>query len=338
MKVAAFGQLVLALTLLASRPSRASEGVQVALVLSPGETALAERLHAELALLGFGVVKVDGDGPDSPLDLVARRANAIAAIRIISSAGGVEVWIADRLTGKTLLRQVVSGREGAPLAPADVALQAVELLRASLLELGSPLPSRGEVKPSPRIQAIAEDLNEDRGSTTHAVALDVGGGMLTSPGGIPASLHLQLELGWRGAWPLGVRILASVPLKSSHIGAAEGTASIATTLVGAGLDLHWGGTGSRWRSVAGLGMSVLWLDMQGIGASSLLGVTGNAVTLAPYLRLDLSLRLAKRLHILAEGLAGYALAQPTLRFVGREVAVFGRPCVATTLAIRVGWL
>src|SRR6185436_2860745 len=63
---------------------------------------------------------------------------------------GTEVWVADRITGKTVIRDLVGATPES--GPDDVALGAIELLRASLMELHSPTapPSEAELTPAVR--------------------------------------------------------------------------------------------------------------------------------------------------------------------------------------------
>ena len=101
--------------------------------------AATERLRGELAAAGFVVVsraarvgdaRDDVDGPSE--------GDSVASVRLVRSAqarGTTELWVSDRLTGKTLVRRVEADPEHAPRL---VAMRGVELLRASLLELESP--------------------------------------------------------------------------------------------------------------------------------------------------------------------------------------------------------
>src|SRR5512134_2332583 len=92
--------------------AHAGESSRIAIVheLSADERAIA-RLRAELATLGFEVVDVTLAAHEgaSALDDAARRVNAFAAVHVVPSKGGVEVWVADSATGKTLRREQVIG-------------------------------------------------------------------------------------------------------------------------------------------------------------------------------------------------------------------------------------
>jgi hypothetical protein len=96
------------------------------------------RLRAELRLQNFEVVVVDADpalGSSESVGSAAQREDAFAGISITRQAGATsaDVWIADRVTGKTTVRTLAlrSQRE----APSVLAVRAVDFLRSSLREL-----------------------------------------------------------------------------------------------------------------------------------------------------------------------------------------------------------
>jgi hypothetical protein len=327
---------LIALLLAVGIPARADDPGTVVLSLDAGAPGLAERLRAELASLGFKVVEVEPAGHAVPLDLVARQARAVAAIRIASASADVEVWVADRMTGKTLLRHVSAGQGNASIPAADIALQAVELLRASLLELGSGQASREEVTPPARLEARLAETGTSRRSA-HRLGFALGPGLLVSRGGLPASGHVLMQLDRGFGEGLQAHVLASLPVLPSQISADEGSANIATTLVGGGLDLRPLQPGACWQAQAGAGVSLLWLQMQGVGTPPFTGTAADVLAGAPYLRLGLSLCLTGGWLLALDGLSGYALAQPVMRFVGREIAVFGRPFVLAALGVRLQW-
>ena len=73
------------------------------LVDSPGDPFM-DRIRAEVVSLGLeGVVRA----PQGSIEAKARAEHAVAAIRILPSRNGVEVWMADAASGRSLLRQVI---------------------------------------------------------------------------------------------------------------------------------------------------------------------------------------------------------------------------------------
>ncbi|WP_437958418.1 hypothetical protein WME76_01335 [Sorangium sp. So ce119] len=202
--------LLLALAALAAGPplalhARADDAREeapsiIAVVCPPGDR-FGLRVVAELESLGFRAAILDpaADAPASrvSLEASARDAGAIAAIRAVPSGRGVEVWIADRVTGKTVLREM-AGDAGAPDRDAALALRVVELLRASLLEAALPAPPPGELPATPeireklRVPAPAALADAPPPPPSPALRVALAPGALLSPGGLGAAASLDL--------------------------------------------------------------------------------------------------------------------------------------------------
>ncbi len=149
-----------ALLLMATAPSAqvGAAGGTVVLV-QPSEAAswpAAEaRLSAELAAMGFVVVRAAGRAErdtDRRLELLrlaeSHHALAVVRIRRLAEGAGVDLWVADRQTGK--LRTLALGADDPArpaVDPAFVALHVVEMLTGALLELGVQTAPRVEVSP-----------------------------------------------------------------------------------------------------------------------------------------------------------------------------------------------
>src|SRR5688572_16435961 len=131
-----------------------AERPSIVLLGSPG--GLPGQIEAELSSLGFRVQTREASSPlETPRELqaAARQAGAEVAVSVRPSALGVEVWLVDRVTGKTLSRELVS-REPGQGQERVIAVRVVELLRASLLELQLPSGAEGEVPASAELQAL----------------------------------------------------------------------------------------------------------------------------------------------------------------------------------------
>src|SRR5579864_6224484 len=77
----------------------------VAVVTSEPNSSLSRRVRAELEALGVDVIilrpPAEAQPSRQPLEQAARNVGAIAAVRlVVSGEGKVEVWVADRATGK----------------------------------------------------------------------------------------------------------------------------------------------------------------------------------------------------------------------------------------------
>ncbi len=124
----------------------ATEQPRILLMVDGQASALVGRLRAELEALGFVVVPEARAGRT-----IAERAKAAkvsAALRVTRARDGVEVWVTDDVGGKTALRETViaSGPEGG--SDGVIAVRAVELLRATFLEIDIELP-QPELDPPP---------------------------------------------------------------------------------------------------------------------------------------------------------------------------------------------
>ena len=163
---------------------------------------------------------------------------AIAAVRLVTSGQGTEVWVADRITGKTVIRELVASTE-ADVRPDDVALGAIELLRASLMELHSPSSPRGEADITSEVRALSYPTAErprPRTETPALPAFSLSGGPSLDLGldGVGPSLHSQwaawLGLGQR----FGARAFASLSLLPGHHEVPEGSVEVASNVLGLG--------------------------------------------------------------------------------------------------------
>lgn len=98
------------------------------------------RLRAELTASGFEVVSVDAkEGLDPRESVENPELRSVAALSIVNTKEGtaIDLWVADRLTQKTLVRRIDVASPSSRSSAVVLAIRAVELLRASLLEAES---------------------------------------------------------------------------------------------------------------------------------------------------------------------------------------------------------
>src|SRR5262249_48259576 len=133
-------------------------------------TEVVTRVRGELVAAGFQVALVDhvpGADPGAEIRTVASHLHPLAIFGIFEQAdsGAADVWIADLLIGKTLVQRVEPDpRQGAPAKDGSSvqAVRAVELLRASLLEL---VVERSNLPPAPPPQRdVAETPPRESGA------------------------------------------------------------------------------------------------------------------------------------------------------------------------------
>lgn len=313
----------------------------IVVLCAPGDR-FGLRLVAELESLGFRATVLDPStepASRTALEASARRAGAIAAIRAVPSERGVEVWIADRVTGKTVLRDIANGR-GSPELDDALALRVVELLRASLLEISLPVPSRGEVPATPEIREkmsvpppIAPALESS--PTLH---LALAPGVLVSPGGFGASASLALGLDWMPSDHVGVFALVAIPLTSAHVEGAEGSAALTILLAGGGARFVFASPTSTFRPSADFGLAAVSLRSTGTANPGFVASSPSAVTAAPFARLGLAFAPTPKLRLRADVLAGLVAPGVSIQFAQHEIATWGRPLVLTTVGVDFGWL
>lgn len=315
--------------------ARAEEAPRIALVHTPSADERATvRLRAELSTLGLHVVDVAlaaSEGATS-LDDAARRVGAFAAVQVVPAKAGVEVWIADRVTGKTLLRELV-------VAPGDalddvVALQAVELLRASLVELRFSSHPRGDVRPTATVAHIAPQLVPPAPEIRNFL-LQLGPGVATSPGGLGGTAHAFLGLRWRANRAFGFDVWSLVPV--THTVAQDGASSadVWPWIFGVDVSTWLFEQNAGWQLSAAGGIAVSHLAIDG-HAEAPLASRADPLTIAlPFARFSWARRLGTRFGIELDGFVGVASPRPVIHFAGREVAHWGRPLLFSTLSFEI---
>ncbi|WP_434045070.1 MULTISPECIES: hypothetical protein [Sorangium] len=314
----------------------------IAVVCAPGDR-FGLRVVAELESLGFRAAILDpaADAPASraSLEASARDAGAIAAIRAVPSGRGVEVWIADRVTGKTVLREM-AGDAGAPDSDAALALRVVELLRASLLEAALPAPPPGELPATPEIReklrVPAPAALADPPPPSPALRVALAPGALLSPGGLGAAASVDLGVVWMPSEHVGAVAFAAIPLTSARIERANLDVDLSVQLTGGGA--RFTTRAGRWAPSADLGLAVVSLQSTGMVVSS--GFSNgepSTMTVAPFTRLGLAFAVTPTFRLRADVLASVVVEGVSIQSAGREIATWGRPILLSSAGIDLGW-
>src|SRR4051812_49199516 len=137
--------LFCALWLTAAGAARAEDATnRRVLLIEQGGDAFLEQVGAEIEKIGVSLVRADASGA---IEAAAGAERARAAIRVLPSRRGVEVWMADVTSGRSLLRQVVVDESAGGPDHDLIALQTAELLRTSLLGESSE-PEHAEPAPA----------------------------------------------------------------------------------------------------------------------------------------------------------------------------------------------
>jgi hypothetical protein len=297
---------------------------------------LGTRLRAELAIAGFDAVALGAStGADrESLERAARSSGSFAAIAVIRHGKlDAEVWVADRVTGKTVLRHVRFDSES-PDAAAIFAIRAVELLRASLLELSEAHPSRGEVHAPAPVRAWVTP-RESPPAGRAALEAHVGAVVLAGPGGIPASVAPAMAFSWRPAraWRAGLE--AWGPAFTS-LERTEGSARLNQECVVAFAKLEPVRAGEVAPFIKA-GGGAYHLGADGSARDPYASGSGSVWAGAVLLGGGLSVTALGALELLAGLDAIFLAPRPGVVFADRPVATIGRPMLAAQIGVGVQW-
>jgi hypothetical protein len=320
----------------------------------PVSEALA-RVRGELTVEGFDAELVEMElGPEvrASLERVATTLTAptTAMVAVVPGAEPVsaELWVVDRMTGKTLVRHVRADLRAEGPASARAAevlsVRAVELLRASFLELAitsrrdaEPLPESPPLPPPPPVVTrwATEPLEPD-----WTWAVEAGGGALdgASPFGngvatefVPVA-RLQRALGDR--WcaratfaGLGTEARVETPGGSAEVSQSMGLAEAVLRFR----------RGSRLEPIVSLGAGTLRLAAQGhLGAPyQSTGGTRWAAAVDAGIGMRIPIR-PRRVELGLELHALLAQPYPVIRFFAEEVARAGRPSLLFSVTLLGG--
>lgn len=304
-----------------------------------GDRAEIERgLVAELFALGFTserrAIAIAFDRAHLEASAAELDADALVALRDID--GGIEVWIADRVTRKVVVRVV---RQGAG-DPRTATLQVLEVLRASFLEI----ESRGFVgEATPVMEAwVAEALTAPPrpAARRRALTARVGAALSLDPGGLPPGAHidaeiaLHLELGAIGAGVHGWAYAPTAPLVAlGHEGSAEQT----FVLAGLGLHLLPLEIGSAIDLRFGVRGGVMWMQSAGGPSAGYEGRVAELVSAVLGGDVRASWWVIEWLAIDIGASVLVALPVPAVVFAARRVATWGAPVVLLSIGITIGF-
>jgi len=314
---------------------------------------LARQIEAELELLGFTVYRVPSRllEEDVPLnlDVLARELGASAVIALTIKSGALQIWVMDRVTNKFSLRKLTVPDLRDHDHIETVALQAVELLRASLTEfaLGArpPRSDKGPHEPFPRVRpgnitlnVIETTLDRRRrlpsrrpsyvAYTTAAFEYSAG-----TQGLVP---RLEAGFAFRVAPFLDIALHNVLPLYSER-----------TNALGSGVDVLRGSTtaGVIWYLIEDHGWNIpisgrvgmSWTSYRGDAAPGLTENTGSFVRPVLELRGGIQKRLGDRLALRLGVTLGTTLLAHEVSISGQEVVRWGTFIGRLDLGVEFGF-
>ena len=341
-------------------PNAAAEANRRVLLIERGRDSLLERVGSEIAALGFFLVRRD---TDAALEEAARTAHAAAALRVLPARNGVEVWMADETSGRSLLRQIIV--DESPDGPDRdlIALQTAELLRTSLLGV-KPAKTAAQCEPSAQSDAGAPATNitatpSQRGGQapraadetkravqptddSNSATTQESAAVAATDDAFSPALGVQLACGpfyaWGGAGPalelgvsaqyfvsphLGLAIDFAMPLAAARLNAIEGSAALGSYFVGAAVMTQLTQPGSAWFATAGVAAAALLVTYDGETRAPLQASSGKKLTAAAYLRGEFGRQLVGWMRLGVRVLAGASAERVGVMFAGNGAGSFG---------------
>lgn len=235
-------------------PAAAEEALRIVVVSSDPDSTRARRLTAELRSLGLTVVSVPAVGDVSPevaLTRLAHTEHAIAAVQLVTLASKEQVWIADRVTNKIVVRELARNTQRPDQTDDSIAVGVAELLRASLMEINSESRARGEHAATQQVRELAYPVPRRTapGSSVWAAAL---GGVQPGLRGAGSAWLVRGSLVWRTSAGLSLETLLGATVSPGSVEGTAGTAQVSNQWVGLGAGLEWPARPAPWRAQMGI--------------------------------------------------------------------------------------
>jgi hypothetical protein len=321
-----------------ARDAQAPAGRVILLLRTRGDDDTITSLRFELGEGGYRILEVRSDArlATEPLGAVAEREQVAAAVRVDAAGGRVELWVRD--DAGPVEEMFSAGSE--PSSAHVLAVRVAEALRARGLLLPPPPSPAPETLPAPPPvarktppdTARAVPRSQANARTPARFSIEVGPGLVLSPGGLEpfAVVELGLRLEFSRIW--SVSAFAAIPISRQSLQAVEGEALLASSLAGALLELEWarlpfGGV----RTGLGAGASVT--SMSGRAASGFEGADDTVVAFTPLARTSFHVDIGPRLRLRTALTGGFTLPEIHVAFGEREVASWGHPFGLASVAL-----
>jgi hypothetical protein len=259
---------------------------------------------------------------------------AIAAVRlVVSGEGKVEVWVADRVTGKAVVRELDALEAHA--SDDTVALGAVELLRASLMEIHSAEPPRGDVPLTPTVAALALPGTAEPWTPRLGVAVEAA----TELGvrGLGPTGDARLEFWARLTPHVGVTVLGQVGVAPARVTTSAGTAAVSADLAGVMLTYTLTDPSSAWTPSVSVGGAAARVTSDGTGTPPFVGASSSTWLFAPVVGSGLGWAFTRGLRLRGDGEVGWATPSVEVHTPLSVIGRWGAPLLLVSCGVEVLW-
>jgi hypothetical protein len=309
---------------------------------SPAMAEAIVRMRGELISEGFQVEVMNGlKGMESRgwLEQLAEAHHADAVVAILGdeTPDSIEVWVVDKVTEKTVVRRIPF-KPQADRAPKTYAIHALELLRASFLEIGLRLGARpGGAKPVP--PEVVHFVDRERlVSQRGRFGVEVGGAAVVGLDDIEPAILPVVRLGWAIRPSLVAQVM--VAGFGSHSGMRNDVASAQVAQSFAVLGARYHSTlGRRLRPTLSLSAGALHTRAEALAPADS-AYQGRHATLWSLLLdggIGMGVAIAKQFELSLAAHVQIANPYPAIRFDRAVVATSTRPSLLFILTVGA-WL
>jgi hypothetical protein len=291
------------------------------------------RLEAELRSAGFEVVSTspaEGVDPRAEVEAVqpGPRPIATVALRSIERGAACDVWVADHLSDKTLVRRIDVRDADRSEAASTLAIRAVELLRASLLELEVPAPSAVPADVARWIQRPAAPAPAAWADPLTLPAIEGGAAVLGSFAGFGATFGPSLGVSHPA--PFGTLVRGSLFVGLSHpvVRSGQDSATLSQELLDLDVVRPFAPLAGVLRPLVSIGVGAYHLRAEDGGyAASTMALAINAGA-------GLALQLGPRVTLDAALHALFLVPPPAIALAGGAAGRAGLPMLLGAVGVR----
>jgi hypothetical protein len=289
------------------------------------------RITGELAAAPFRTITVPIDPDTDVLSQIERAGDeqsATAAFAIVrdgdAGSGRVTIWISSRVTGTTTIRRMPVQGGDVDRSATRLAVEGVELIRASLAGLWPSPPAATPPEtyacappPVPRV----------------AVALSVG--RTTDFGDAPAFWAPQLAASWGRPDGIGVRLTATGFGPGADVSSDSGSVHVgrATATLGLVRSLR---SDRTLQPIFGVAVGAQRLAVHGTSPPEL-ARDSSAFSALAMASVGLAVALGSRVAAVVEADATIVWPASKVRIAGGDVAIFDGPSLFTHLGLRAAF-
>ena len=309
---------------------------------SPATRRSIARIRDELLADRFQVVLVDSTSAGEPGAIVEGAAHDFAADTVVTlfgdpETGQAELWVIERAGGRAVIRRAMVAIAEPERMPELLSTRALELLRATALEISIETTRAPQPKQAPDTVAAGQPGPASApppASERGLLILDAAIAMFQSLAGPPAAMapmgRIQLRLNdWLMA-RLSLAGLGSRPRIETASGSAELSQTIGLVETGAVFR-----NGKRLRPTVSVGAGFLTVSMVGVGKPPYEGREERQWSAVFDAGVGGALTLRSRVALVTELHVFLASPHPEVRFLRVRTATIGYPSFVLLLALQV---